>query len=371
MSSWETIKSWVRRNAQRYIYAPIPKERTDVDYDDAPLVAEQHYFRLWLPEMFLAEDRRWFRDFHPAVNAAVQLNFGGRQAAFTTVSRAPKEALTKGIFQNFDLTPLLPFRGGDVEIEASLVALQGKDHLGAVLGVLQSFSSLIAAPLGEALQIADKVSNGLAALLDATDGNVHMALHQQWTGGDTSPLRPGYVAIVMTTADRLDKDRLSVRDNQLHYQASGDAAPKPLEGVDSMLIRVEGRRERDDWRLFAPIQGSLDKAIDAILRLDEDDARMHETNALGLALTSPDLTRIDRRRVAMAIRAELAELRGDSTTTRSISRSGESLPRPLALSPGESSSEAVDLGSIMKRRAMSIDEAAAMPEMTAAEIFSR
>src|SRR5262245_55428452 len=156
---WDTIKSWVDKNADHYLYVPIPKNRTDTEYVDKPLEPDKSYFRLWLNEMFLTKSRTWFRDWYPAVHSSVQLKFGDYGVVnLSRVVRAPEQTLTKALLLNYPLSDLVPFRGCVVEMEAGLLALKGKDYLQSTIKILQDFSGLIAAPLSQALNVAEKVS---------------------------------------------------------------------------------------------------------------------------------------------------------------------------------------------------------------------
>jgi hypothetical protein len=314
MSLWNKIKSARETNAERFVYSRIPRERTDETFVDAPLVADRSYFRIFLREMYLTESRRWFTDWHPAVSTSVRLLFAGNAVTVSRVSGASKEGLGRGVQVNYPVTDLTPFRGGVVEIESALLALKGASYLGAAIGVLQGFSGLICAPLGQALAVADKVAAGMQDLFAATDGQVHLCLHDAFTSaGDAPPgqvtgnvLRPGYLAVVLANEKALAPERLSVRGQRLYY-APPDGAPASLEGHDFMLFFIEGRQERDDWRLRS-IEEPLEKAKEALLGGDDEKAESYRRVALMAAFASPDLAVHDRRRVAQAIKAELAEL---------------------------------------------------------------
>lgn len=314
MSLWDKIKSARDANAERFVYCRIPQERTDETFVESPLVADKSYFRIFLREMYLTESRRWFTEWHPAVSSSVRLLFAGNMVTVTRVSGASKEGLGHGVLVNYPITELMPFRGGVVEIESALLALKGASYLGAAIRVLQGFSGLIAAPLGAALAVTDKVAAGVQELFSATDGQVHLCLHDAFTsagGGQPgqvagNALKPGYLAVVLASEKVLAPERLSVRGQRLYYTPPG-GAPALLEGYDFMLFFIEGRLERDDWRLRS-IEEPLEKAKEALLSGDEEKAEAYRRVALMAAFGSPDLAVHDRRRVAQAIKAELAEL---------------------------------------------------------------
>ena len=343
----DTIKGWADKNANHYLYVPIPKGRTDADYDDAPLQADRAYFRLWLNEMFLTKSREWFRDWYPAVHSSIGLKFGDYGTVnLSRVARSPEEVLAKGVLVNYSLSDLVPFRGGVVEVEAGLLALKGKDYLQSTIKILQDFSGLIAAPLSQALNVAEKVSSGMQDVLSGSDGEVHLALHQTFTsagGGGLHDLKPGYLAVILATPQEIITEQLHVKQEKLCYAAQPGAQPTPLLGYDYMLFRIEGRKERDDWRL-KNIQEPLDKAAEAMLQGEDEKAKAYKLVAITTALQSPDLAVHDRRRVVQAIKDELSEIG--------------------AIGLGAVGGEVRDLNSIVAARAMPVPQAIALGEMT-------
>jgi hypothetical protein len=353
---WNKIKGWTHQQAQQYVYEAIPKERTDRDYDDSALREERSYFRLWLCEMFLSNSQTWFTNQYPAVHSSVQLKFGDQDGVnFSRVAQVPQEALAKGLLLNYRLTELMPFNGGTVEIEAALLALQGANYLQTALNVLQDFSGLITPPLGQVLSIAEKVSSGMKTVIGASNNNrVHLALHQTFTskgGGGAIDLKPGYIAVILATSTQVARERLSIRGDQLYYSATPGTAPRPLTGYDYMLFRLEGREERDDWRLKNIVE-PLNKSIEALLLGEDEKASAFRKAAIATAFQSPDLAVFDRRRVVQAIKDELDVVAKEGRGAVGVERGGD---------------EALD--QLMQARAMPMNVAAAKGAITAEEAF--
>jgi hypothetical protein len=350
---WNSLVGWKDRNAAHYLYEQIPRERTDVPNEPVELAPYQSYFRLWLKEMYLAKSRRWFTDWYPAVTALVKLKFADRDGVtLSSVAQPPEGKLSQGVFVNYRLTELLPYNGGAVEIDSGLIALKGANHLAPAIRILQSFSGLVAAPLLPVLSIAEKVATGMQDLVGSLDGEVHLSLHDTFTTGDGggAKMRAGYAAVVLATDDQVKPGRLSVRENRLQYAATPGGAPQPLGGFDYMLFHIEGRTERDDWRL-SNIQKPLEEAIAALIAGEKEKADALTKVALTAAMTSPDLAVQDRRRVALAIRDELKAIAGEGL--------------------GATGGEVRDLQGIVRARAKSRAIAAQLPELTFEELFGR
>ncbi|MEP7120928.1 MAG: hypothetical protein ABJE95_08465 [Byssovorax sp.] len=355
MSFWDTIKDLTHTDAVHNIYVRIPKERCDVAFDDRPLVADKSYFRVWLKEMFLGDARKWFKTWYPAVTCSVRVPQGaGSTPTFTRVTGTDSQNLGPGVLQGYATTDLLPFRGGVVEIEASLLALQGQNYLITAIKILKSMSELVGPPMSTAISVADKVTSGIEDLFKSTGGELHLGFHDAFSSGGpatTNPLRAGYHVVIRGSAAEIDASRLWVRSDQLYYAAKPGATAAPLVGHDYMLFFIEARLDRDDWRRLRSIEEPLDQAIQATVTGDEKRLAAYRDVAIWTALTSPDLAVQDRRRVVTAIKAELAAAAGEESHG--------------AVPDGE-----MTLTTMMERSAPSVEEAMAMGKMTPEEAFS-
>jgi hypothetical protein len=299
--------------------------------------------------MFLTDSRKWFRDLYPAVSSQVQLKFANQDGVtFSRVASPPKEQLGPGVYEDYRLTELMPFNGGTLEIQTALLALRSESSLLGAIKVLEGFSQLVTAPLGQVLAIATQVTNGLDRMFGAAEGQVHLGFHQTYIsggGGGTNELKPCYVAVIAATEGQLPPAELSVQNGHLCRRGA------QLTGFDYVVFRIEGREQRDDWRL-KNIAEPLDKALEALAEGDTKKAEACQQAAIAAALLSSDLVRSDRRRVIEAIKEELSVLKQQAG---------------LGLAPGEKRS----LPDIFKARAPRLQDVAGLPEITSAEAFGR
>lgn len=318
-----------------------------------PLTPHADYFRVWLSDLHLANARAWFVKRYPAVRASIKLNFAGaEQATFTTLSRPPLEGLGPSVTGNFPLTPLLPYRGGVVELEAALTVLKGANPVLAGLDVLQDFSSLIGPPLAQALPIAGKVATGIETIAAAAEDESRLSLHQAFAaagGGGENELRPGYWAVVRAVEEKLPASDLRVQDDRL-CQATGTGV-RPLDGYEYMLFRIESRRERDDWR-FPRFEDLISRAKHAHFAGEKASYRAYCNAVLAEVFTCPDLTEIDQQRVTRAIRDELAAI----TTITELGMVAEPAP---------------DLRAIVARRAPSFEDVERGPRMSLEQLLAQ
>ncbi len=326
MNSLSWFKKRFRDGGKHYINERIPPERVRYSNDQTAktidLVAGQHYFRLWLPEMFLKNDRNWFSNWHPAVHSAVTFDFGNKNKVVTKIagpsmlSELDKKHLDRVIQSNHKLTPLMPFNGGTVGLSCGLLAMQGKNDVSSFIKVLGDFSGLLMVPqLSAAIEVAAPLAEGVAQLIDSTDGELMVGLEETFSsaGGDAEAvLRSGYTACILAQEGKdLDTKKLWVKEDELHYGNSIDES-EHLTGWNYILLRIEAREERDDWDSLDAIQKPYDKAITLLQLHQVDQAQALLREAIAAALISPDLTRqSDRRRVVDLLKKKFEEAKVD------------------------------------------------------------
>jgi hypothetical protein len=301
---WKRVQQ--ATEGKKYVYQPIDMGE--------PFESGQHYLRIVMAEMYLEKSFAWFRTWYPAVHAGIQLAFGDQDAVnIARVVKPPEDATKHGVLKNYHILELTPYNGGTVELQGALLALKGANYLGTAIEVLQSFSSLVAPPFGQALAIAEKVSNGLDSLLDATDGNARLPYHDTFVGKDmgANELKPGYLALIRAEAgqarDEVLVDRLSVVNGELHYDGGGGY--KPFRQADYMLLRIEQTGQRDDYDQLGPIKEAYDDFLDALEMEDLDEAEQaarQAKRAIRIAIQrSPDIAKYDKTRAWENIKAGL------------------------------------------------------------------
>lgn len=355
MALWDTIIGLVNKDAKKFIYAPIPKDHVKgAQTDDISLEAGKHYFRLWLTEMYLKKEREWFKSWYPVVHSLVRFQFGSQSVEIPHLAGpmhlegVNDASLDRVIGLNHNLTTLMPYNGGVVELAAGLLAMEGKNYLNSAIKVMGDLSGMLVVPqLSAALAIAGPIANGVQDLLSGGNGQMDLGLHQSFTGaggGGANDLKPGYIAVLLGDESKYDLNQFWVEHDRLRYGMSQEAS-QPLTGVTHMLFRIESRTERDDWMGLTNIIEARDEALKEISNGSEQaDAAIKRT--IFLVRTSPDLTRADRKRVADALKTEFDE-----------AKSGfEAVP---------------EFESIISRASrMDIDEALRHPEPSLADIFN-
>ena len=308
----DTLNEWWAREAPYYVVHDVPAAAVQPAGDTgAPCLAGTHYFRLWLAEMRLAQDQRWFTTRHPAVHSLVRLRFGDHEIELPrlsgpmTVAGLDQAHLGAVVHLDHPLTPLLPYNGGIVELAAGLVALEGTTVLGEFVKAVDAVSQvLVQPPLSLALAAIGPVTNAVTTLLGAGAGRQHLGVHLSYAGErPPQALHAGYVAVIRRDASTLPVHDLSVQQGVLRLRGV------PLAGADYMLFRIERVEERDDWDSLASIASPFRDALAALSHGNGQIADAHLRRAMLEAWTSPDLTRADRTRVCNELKRSYQDAR--------------------------------------------------------------
>src|SRR5690242_6682825 len=232
MALMDFITQLFLRDAEQLEHIELLNDHCFPATDDvAPVAAGDSYFRLWVVQLFLRRDREWFKSWYPVVQSVASFQFGSDQnpidlarvAGPDHLSNVDPAHLDKVIQQDFALTPLVPFNGGTVQVEAGLVAMevQGSDLLQRFLSVMGTFASLVAVPqLSTALTVAGSVTKGVETLMGV--GSKHMALGYQQTfasagGGGSNTLHASYIALINTTSGTHKQEQLWWKESKLLY----------------------------------------------------------------------------------------------------------------------------------------------------------
>jgi hypothetical protein len=351
------------------MYAPIDFSHVqNATYSAEPLESGKNYFRVWLSEMCLAKDRDWFKSWYPAVHSITSIQFGNQEVNLPYVAGSLNLAdvnsnnLDKVVQLNHPMTALMPFNGGVVELTAGLLAMQGQDNLNQFIKVMGDFANILVVPqLSAALSVAVPIAKGIEDLLGASNGDLHLGLHQAFVGkggSGTNLLKAGYIAAILAQESELDANNLWVVDDRLRYGTSADNS-KLLSGRTYMLFKIENREERDDLDGLTNIRGPFEEAISALTSGDEERANTLLKVSIGAAMTSTDLTKADRLRVAQALKEEFDNFRNNMPKLRE-----------QASVEGREIVEFPDFSKALQLK-MSVDEALALGEPTFEKIFGK
>ncbi|HWA72258.1 MAG TPA: hypothetical protein VG937_07995 [Polyangiaceae bacterium] len=309
MSFFDSIKGLFDKDRQNFIDVVIPTERVDRSLETPAIQAGLHYFRIWMPSMFLKKEVAWFSTLYPAVHSLVKLTFGDNQVELPNIADSTKLGIQpKGgqgdvISKNYLLLPTMPFNGGVVSLVTGLVAVTGENYLNNFIRTLGSFADLLAVPqLSAALKVAGPLTAGIQDLFGQGNGRLHLGYTRTFAAAD---LVAGYYAVLRAKQGELDPKYLSVKEERLLYKG------EPLTGFDHLLLRIEVFSERDDWDQLTSINAPFKAALRALQTQDELKANMEIVAAIRAAYEAPELSRAHQQVVIRELKSRYQQAKND------------------------------------------------------------
>lgn len=282
---------------QRKFYGKIGQDKIlGEELQSQPIEPNKGYFQIRLSEMFIHNQREYWRGFVPLGVVWSEFVYDGDKQSFPVLVGS---GLLKGIQEYVDgenieyrNTPIIgpvPYREGDVSLFVGLYRTQVTDlaqRLFTVLGKVVGIFDLTM--LSEYLKIAGALGDGLLTLLGFEA--VEFRLGEADTFGDSSPnqLQDSYLAYINYPENEIAIDKLWVKAGRL-YIGESEQTLSPFDGADYCLIRLDARRRRGAYTTL-PAYKIWKAARGKIYQGEEPAARRLMMECQQQLSISPDLT---------------------------------------------------------------------------------
>lgn len=324
-----------RRDQNHMIF--LPAERVYPPVDTTPIDANSAYCRLWLRNMRLSRRFDWFHRYYPVVHAATSFYYGRQVVKIPSLAgpllltNLTQNNLDQVIICNHHLTPLFPFKGGDIELEAGLFSMATNDHVKGFVTAVERIAKLIPVPeFSAVLNLIPAVYAAIEDLMDVGGSQLQIGYLERFVSagsGVVNQLRGGYFAAILDEQGTLDRDKLCVVDGKLMVGPKGMQGefrdnPHALERCSYMLFELEKRPNLGGEVDMLPTIGMLrTEAREATLLGDSKKAREIFSQLISAIARSNDLLESEQRRLALSVKDELNRLplqALQATTLRSL-----------------------------------------------------
>jgi hypothetical protein len=303
MGLFDWLGAQISHKAQHLTKVKIPAERDLTGRTGVAAQAQRHYVRLVLKELFLDKDRSWFTERYPLAYSLIGLQYGDQpKAEFANVAGKNKFDMKqvgqgRSILNNFSLTPLLPFRGGEIEVDCGLVSMQAGNVLESFAKTVSDVAGKLNVPqASKMIDIAGAIASGVQALLGAGKAEPVLTVHDTFSAGS---LVSGHLLLSSAPDGDIAPGKVWMTEEGCRF---GDRSTLgALHARDYLLLSIEVLDSRDDWYALSAIGGPLDKAIEAKQLNKLSDAEAFLLQAKAAASISSDLTRFDMLRVIAGI----------------------------------------------------------------------
>lgn len=287
-----------------------------------PFEAHQHYFLVRVNEMFLSYNRKWFSTYDPIVFATTEFQYGTKKITMPflispKMFQSPFKKLPQGmLFKDTTVAGLHPYRGGTFGISILLGRLRKEDYLRKLLGFMEhtagAFTMGFSSMIGSYTSIARLVLDGMDSLLDNNDIDPIIGYRQEYVPLLEDNLTTGYYVLFNAQADQIDKEKLFVRQNSLHYGDTLESAV-PFRSDDFVLYSIMSATSRDDTEML-PYHSQfvdLQKLVSAMNVISNDEKKLISGKLFSLqdaVRMSPDLVRSQAMNQIQQYRTEISSM---------------------------------------------------------------
>lgn len=323
----------------------VPEKRVDKPGKlGTKLAKDGHYFQVRVNEMFLANEREWFRTYYPMVFVASEFLYDRGETEIPFVlgpaTLGPKVNNKTGdmIFQNTRVAGIHPYRGGRLNLSVVLYRVTEKNHAHRILNMVENlagaldFSSAIVAYTKVAGALLDSVE--MLTGMDETDPIMGYRTEIDLDAGDD--VEPGYFALVDMSDAELRGYELRVRDDKLVH-GPNLAEAEPFRAADYVLYSLASTTARSDIPKLQFYELWQRVLREAAVPTDESYASA-KANMLSLyqtMLLSPDLLREHARVLAKEYSLEMKRTFEEAVDVANLGE-GEDRPDELAAIRNES-----------------------------------
>lgn len=263
----------------------IPTSQVDIGPKiNVQFKPHQHYFIVRVNELFLTYDRKWFSTYDPVVFAVSEFQYGSSKLTMPFVvgpsMLSNPDKLPQGmIFKDTTVAGLHPYRGGSFSLSIVLGRLRQENYLRKLLTFIEqtsgAFSVGFSSVIDNYIKIANTVLDSFDSLVDNGDIEPLIGYRQEYVPAVQDNLSTGYFVLINSEENKIEKDKLFVKNNSLFYGESILDA-KPFRSDDYVLYSILVATRRTDTEILPYNQLFIDlqKMISGMNEIQENEKKL-------------------------------------------------------------------------------------------------
>jgi hypothetical protein len=262
--SLATFVDWVKGEAAEGITSfALPLDTNGDEARATAFIPNEVYLEIRVRQIWLTRQRELWREFQPFAAVVSEFIHRGEQRMLPVMLGSSQLSGKLALISDRDAIEIrnlrvggpTPFEGDDVTLLLALFRTKTEDWLGRTLGVVETIAVAVG---GSALVAAKPVAEALVGAVTQFLGQQQLELrcgqHQSWSSpqdpGDpqSTELRPMHYVVMRSPVGRIavPEREFVVVDGRLHR--IGGVEPVPHTEHDFMLLSIEPRKVRDDYK---------------------------------------------------------------------------------------------------------------------------
>ncbi|MEH6473055.1 MAG: hypothetical protein V7752_17600 [Halopseudomonas sp.] len=259
------------------------------------------YFEIRIPETFLRLEREYWKGYAPLTVVVLRFSHDGKDreipfiiSSQTLLASFPKDASDWTEFYNTRVFGPFPYEGGDVELAIALYAVETQNQAKELFSLLDSLLSVFQVPLAsQALQTADTITRLIEKFTGLNSVSRKLSYYQVFQEQSDLPssFRDQYILKINAEANKIQKEKLWVRDGRLHTKDQSGEFLRASEW-DYCLARIHASETSPSIKL--PFWPTWKNVIRLIAEGNENMAHNAYAELIRQITLCKDLTERDR-----------------------------------------------------------------------------
>lgn len=252
----ELVDRVVKREAEGIVAVQVPSVDTGPGPEFAP---GQVYLEVRLQQMWLTRARELWREYLPFGTIVTEFAHKGNTVAVPTVLSSAELARRFQVtgaddaveIANVRVAGPVPYEGDEVSLLVALFRAKTTDWIARSLKVVEDVASAVGfGGLAGAVPLASSLIRGIESFLESPDVELRVGAYRSWQRG-FEPLNYCVMRRPRTTTSAAELASLRVSDGRLHRLLDDGVTLVPYTEHDFILVSVEAKTERDDYRKLA------------------------------------------------------------------------------------------------------------------------
>jgi hypothetical protein len=263
------------------------------------IVRDQDYFSIEINELFLAEGRRWWANYDPAVLIVCEFVYGGDKMLVPMVVGPSMMENQFGklplgvVLQDTRVVGPYPFRGDRIKISVVLYRVRHDSAARELLRLVEQISTAIGVPAdaGILMKMGQTILGGVESLMGLGDTEPVVGHRIELDGNRLQGLRSS--ATVLSSGDPQEIGGLWIDGGRLRTGEIG-ASKVPYDAADYVLYTLQRHTSRGEEATL-PFYELYEQALKSAVLADDSGESWKQAKANLLSLyqqmvISPDIT---------------------------------------------------------------------------------
>lgn len=307
-----------KTRAEDWFFAYLEPNQTPSNSPREKVNPDQAYLSLHMKSMRIVNVRKGLNTFYGAIHSFVSLpHRGGQPAEFNVLTTPMKleELDAKNIDRVISLDKRLfgpvPYRGGDMELEAGLFSIKSADLAKPFISLLEDISALSGVSyISQALPFAEPLKKGVNMLTGSEQDTIlEIGLSKEFK---EQSIETGYFVVMRAPKGQVDAKGLKVDSTDFRLT---DVNGKAIKDFPYIVFELSQDRKRSDWfaipELQKPFQELRKDVVEGNYTSAEESLKVFRRTVL----TCNDLLFADAKKLYAQVERETNETLGTGTTS--------------------------------------------------------